>query len=140
MALFCIAFKRDFVSLLRFPFLNHNLVISYAIFSLCRLKHQYSCFSSYFCSRDFDVLLFVLRLTLLLLTAGISLALLFFVYSSTPRIVASTLPSVLSCSLLSSFLDTYIFPLCRLKHQYSCFPSYFCSRDFDVLLFVISWE
>ena len=41
MPLFC-AIKRDFVSFLMFPFLNHVQIISYAIFLVCFLKYPYS--------------------------------------------------------------------------------------------------
>ena len=62
-------------------------------FLLCRLKYAYNYFSSHFCFLGFVVLLFVHKLflsILLLLTAAISLSLLFSGYTQSPWIVAST--------------------------------------------------
>ena len=88
---------------MRFPLLNYVQVISCATPPICRLKNPFSCFSSHF-FLDFDILLFVFKLTLLLLAAAVSISLLFFVSSMSLRIVASTLSSVLA-SPLSYFLE-----------------------------------
>ena len=57
MALFCAAFRKDSVSLLRFPFLSHVNVFLCEISLVCRLKYPYSCFSSHFCFLVIVVLL-----------------------------------------------------------------------------------
>ena len=49
MALFCVAIKRNSVSLLRFPFLSYIYVFLCEMSLVNRLKHPKSCFSSYFC-------------------------------------------------------------------------------------------
>ena len=54
--LFCVGMRGDSVSVLRFPFCSHVLVILCEILLVCCLKYQYSCFSlpflfpSYCCS------------------------------------------------------------------------------------------
>ena len=48
MALFCVAIRRDSVSLLKFSFRSHVHVFSCRISLVCRLKYPYSCFSSLF--------------------------------------------------------------------------------------------
>ena len=47
--MFCDVIKRDSVSLVRFPFLNHVYVCLWEIPPVCCLKYPYSCFSSHFC-------------------------------------------------------------------------------------------
>ena len=77
MALFFAAIRRDSVSLLRFPFLNHVQVFSCENLLVCRLKCPYSCFSSNFCFLViFILLMFVF--TVLLLVVVISLPSCFF--------------------------------------------------------------
>ena len=74
MILFCAAFKIDSVSLSRFPFCCHVLVFSRKISPICCLKYQYSC--SHFWFLGLVIVLFILRLSVLLLAAVISLVLL----------------------------------------------------------------
>ena len=62
---------------MKFPF-SHIQIFLYAISLICHLKYVFCCFSSDFYFLDFVVLLFVLRLTLLLLTATICLFLFSF--------------------------------------------------------------
>ena len=59
MALFCVAIRRDSVSLLKFPFLTHVQVFLCEMLFISRLKHPYSCFSSYFCFLFIVILLFI---------------------------------------------------------------------------------
>ena len=82
MVLFCAAIRRDSVFLSKFPFFSYVQVFSWAIFSICCLKYPCSCFSFHFCFLAFVVFLSVLILSLLLLTAVISLSLLFLKESS----------------------------------------------------------
>ena len=105
MALFCVAIRRDSVSLLRFPFLSHLQVLSYEILFVCRLKYPYRCFSSYFCLLVI-VVLFIIVLFVLFLVAVIRLSMLFLMLSLSRRIDASTLFSMLASSLPPFFLDT----------------------------------
>ena len=56
MTLFCAVIRRDSVSLLKFPFLNHVQVFSCGMF-ISRLKHPYSCISSHFCFLSIVILL-----------------------------------------------------------------------------------
>ena len=60
-----------------FPFRRHVYIFLYAILSVCRLKYPYGYFSSHFCFLCFSFVLIVFMLSLLLLTAVISLSLLF---------------------------------------------------------------
>ena len=64
MVLFCATIKRDSRTLLMFSLLSYVRDILCAIPLVCRLMHPYSCFSSHFCSIDFIVFLFVLKLFL----------------------------------------------------------------------------
>ena len=67
-ASFSVAIKRYSVSLLRFSFRSHCLVISYASLLVCVLKYQYSCFFfTLFHFQYFVVLMFVPQLFLLIL-------------------------------------------------------------------------
>ena len=83
-ALFCVAIKREPVSLFRFPLFTSTQVMSCAISLIGRLKYPYICFSSYFVfSRFYFCLffLFVLKLIILLLlliVALFRLSLIFF--------------------------------------------------------------
>ena len=58
MALFCAAFRRDSVSLLKFPFLSHVQVFSCEMLFISRLKHPKCCFSSHFCVLVIVILLY----------------------------------------------------------------------------------
>ena len=49
MALFCIAIRRDSVSLLKLTFLSHVQVLSCVMLFISRLKCPWSCFPSHFC-------------------------------------------------------------------------------------------
>ena len=49
MALFCAAIRRDFVSLLKFPFLSQVQVFWYKMMFISYLKGPQICFSSHFC-------------------------------------------------------------------------------------------
>ena len=69
MALSCAAIRRDSVSLLRFPFLNHIQVFSCEVSLVCWLK---CCFSSHFCFLVIFVMLMP-GLFVLFLVAVISL-------------------------------------------------------------------
>ena len=71
MALFCAAIRRYSVSLLKFPFLRHVLVLSCQMFLISRLKRPWSCFSSHFCFLVFVILLSIV-LSVLFLMAVIS--------------------------------------------------------------------
>ena len=57
MALFCAAIKRDFVFILKFPFLSHVQVLSCEMLFISCLKHPWSCFLSRFCFQVFVILL-----------------------------------------------------------------------------------
>ena len=81
MVLFRVAIRRDSVSLLRFPFLNHIQVFSCAISFASLLKCPYSCFSSHFCFLAGEVVQLMLVSTVLFLIAVISLPLHFFLCS-----------------------------------------------------------
>ena len=48
-ALSCVAIRKDFVSLLKFPFLSKVQVFSCDILFISRLKHPWCCFPSHFC-------------------------------------------------------------------------------------------
>ena len=48
MILFCVAIRRDSVSLLRFPFLSHIHIFSSEISFVCRLNCPYSCFPHFY--------------------------------------------------------------------------------------------
>ena len=48
MALFCATIRRDSVSILKFPFLTHVLVLSCEMVFISRLKRPQSCFVSHF--------------------------------------------------------------------------------------------
>ena len=71
-ALFCAAFRRDSVSLLKFPFLSHVQFLSCEIPLVGLLECQNSCFAFHFCFLGVFVLL-MLVLSVLLLVAVISL-------------------------------------------------------------------
>ena len=77
MPLFWAAIRRDWVSLLKSPFLNHVQAFTFVISFLCRLKYPYNCFSSNFCFLVIAVLL-ILDLIMLFLVAVINLSLFFF--------------------------------------------------------------
>ena len=77
---FVFSISRNSVSLLRFPFLSHFQVFTFAILLVCCLKYLYSCFSSHFSSFYYTS---VLLLLLLLLVATISFCLISFMFSST---------------------------------------------------------
>ena len=66
MALFCAAIRRDFISLLKFPFLSHVQILSYEMF-ISRLKRPWSCFSSHFCFLIFFILLSIVLSVLFLM-------------------------------------------------------------------------
>ena len=70
-ALFCVAIRRDSISLLKFPFLNHVHIFSCEMLLISRLKPPQSCFSSHF---RFLVISFleILMLSVLFLRAVIS--------------------------------------------------------------------
>ena len=74
---FCVAIRRDSVSLLKFLLLRHVQVFSLEISSVCRLKYSYSCFSFYFSFLVVDLLIIIL--SVLFLVTVISLSLLFFI-------------------------------------------------------------
>ena len=99
MALFCVAIRRDSVSLLKFPFLSHVLVLSSEMF-ISRLKCPVSVFFLVF-SLAFVVLL-VIVLSVWFLMAVNSIPSSFSMLSSSRCIDAS---SMLESS--PSFLDTY---------------------------------
>ena len=96
MAFFCLAIRKDSVSLKRFPCFSHVQILSCEISLVCRLKYPYSCFSSHFCFLVIVVLL-VLVLFVLFLVAVIHSFLhdIFVVASMSRRFI------------LPSFLDTY---------------------------------
>ena len=73
-ALFCVAIRRDSVSLLRFHFLSYVQAFSLG----CRLEYPYSCFSFHFCFLVIVLLIFVKFV--LFLIAVISLSLLLPMY------------------------------------------------------------
>ena len=94
----------DSVPLLIFLPFCHVQVISCAIYSICYLKYPYSCFSPDFCLL-FVVLLFLLRLTLLLLPAVINISLHFFLLSLSPRIVVFTQSLMLAIPFLTHIVS-----------------------------------
>ena len=59
MALFCAAIRRDYISLLKFPFLSQVHVLSYEILFISRLKRPWSCFPSHFCFLVIVIVLFI---------------------------------------------------------------------------------
>ena len=117
--LFFVAIRRDSGDFIRFSFLIHVHFLSCKISLVCCLKYSYSCFSSNFCFLVIDVFLITV-LFVLFLVAVISLSLPAFMYSSSHRIDASTLSSMLVSSLPRSFCLTY--SLCRF-HLLKFFPS-----------------
>ena len=92
---------------------------------ICRLKNPYSCFPSHFC---FLVIVDLLILFVEFLVEVISLFL-FFSMSSSRRIDAPTLSSMLMRPLALSFLDTYCLSISSLscqgvKTSYLQFPKF----------------
>ena len=75
MALFRATIRRNFVSLLRFPFLSQCQILC-EIPRVCRLKYQYSCCTSHFCFLVIVVLLMFV-LFVLFVMAVLNLSLLF---------------------------------------------------------------
>ena len=104
-ALFCAAIRRDFVSLLRFPFLSHVHVLSCEMLLISHLKRPYIWFYSHFCFLVIMVPL-VLVLSVYFLVAVISLPSRFCMWSSSHCIYASTLSWILVSALQPSLLDT----------------------------------
>ena len=107
MALFCVAIRRDSVSLERFSFHSYVQVFWCEIWLVCLLKYPYSCFYSYFCFPVFVVALFVQMLLELLLAIVFSPSLLFLMSSSSPHIDESMHSLTLASPLSPPFLDTY---------------------------------
>ena len=68
--LFCVAIRRDSVSLLLLPFLSHDQIFSYEISLVCRLKCPYSCFSFYFCLLVIFVLLMLVWFVLFMIAVN----------------------------------------------------------------------
>ena len=101
MVSFCVAIKRDSVSLLMFTFLSNIQIFSYEISLVCRL-----CFPFYFCLQAIVVLL-IFMLHVLFLVAIISFLKIFLMLSSSPAIDVSTLFSMLASHLPASVLDSY---------------------------------
>ena len=87
MTLFCVAMRRDSVSLVRFLFLSHVQVFSCEILLICRLKYSYTCFTSHFCF----LVIVVLLILVLFVFAVISLSLIFFMYSLSRFIEVSSM-------------------------------------------------
>ena len=54
---FCVAIRRDSVSLIKFLFLCHFQVFLHKILLVCLLKCPYSCFSSCFC---FNIIIYII--------------------------------------------------------------------------------
>ena len=73
MALFCGAIRRDSVSLLKFPFCSHVLVLSCEMLLISRLKRPWSCFPSHFCFQVFVILLSIVLSVLFLMTVRVFL-------------------------------------------------------------------
>ena len=113
---FCVAIRKDSVSLIILPFLNHvdDFLCDFSL--VYPLRCPYSCFSSPF------RLLFLLRWCLWCLYCFLvvvnSFRLHSFIFSSCRSINASTLSWLLVSPLLSSVLDTYslsiFFPDCKV--------------------------
>ena len=95
----CAAISKDSISLLRFSIHSYVQFILRGISPFCRLKYLYICFSSHFC---FQLIVAVIS------NSTICISLLFLMYSSRPRIVASTLSSMLASAFSSTFLGTYL--------------------------------
>ena len=124
MALFCAAIRSDSVSILRYHFCSHALVISYKILSVCRLKYPHSC-SSHFFSLVF-LPLFVLMLVVLLMAIVIIFSMFFSMQSFRHRIDASTQASIL-LNTLHPFLDTYSLSMSSLVSKALCVVIIFLS-------------
>ena len=67
MALFCAAIRSDSVSLIKFPFLSHEQVLSREMLFNSHLKRPWSCFPSHFCFLVFVILLSILLSVLFLM-------------------------------------------------------------------------
>ena len=101
----CAAFRRDSVSLLKFPFLSQVHVFWCEMF-ISHLKRPKSNFFSQFCFLVVVILSSVV-LSVLVLIAVISPLSCFPMQSSSCCIDASTLSLMLAIPFLPSFLDTY---------------------------------
>ena len=100
MELFCAAFRRDSVSILKFSFRSHVSLFACEISLVYRLEYLYNCFS-------LSLLLFFLltfMLPVLILVAVISLPLPFFLFVV---FNALTLSLILASLLPLPFLDIY---------------------------------
>ena len=102
MALFCAAFGRDSVYLLRFSFLSRVKIFSLEVSPVCRLKYLYICFSFDFCF----LVIVVLLMLVLFLVVVISLSLLFLCRH---RVIVLMHPRYLQCGrvFFLLFFDTY---------------------------------
>ena len=102
MTLFCDAFRRDSVPLLKFPFLSHVQVLSCEMLFISRLKRP-SCFPSHFCFPVIVILLLIV-LSVYFLMAVISPRSCFSMKSSKmPKyLLVSFSPSVLILSWFGS--------------------------------------
>ena len=118
MALFSAAIRRDWVSLLRFPFRNYAQVFSCEISLVCHLKYPYSCFPSRFFFLVI-IVLFIFMLSMQFLVAVISLSLLFL---CSPRVLVLIHLQRIQCNcvlLLFLFLTHWVC-LCHLLDVRPC--------------------
>ena len=120
MSLFCVDVREDSVSLLSFPFCSYDKVLSCEISFACRLKYQFSCFSSHFCF----LLIVVLMILVLLVFFLVSVINLFFFGSF--YMVSNHCISILTLSLVQlipfppSFPITYGLLLASLGYNTWC--------------------
>ena len=118
MVLFCVAIRRDSVSLLRFPFLSHIQVFSCEMLLISHLKRPYSYFSSHFCFLVIVILL-VFMLSVLFGDCNQSSSALFYVvfklsYQCVNAVVNAGSP------LPPSFLDTYSLSTSSMGYNALC--------------------
>ena len=120
MTLFCVAIRRNSLSLLKFPILGQFQVFSWGIYFVYRLKYPYSWFF-HFC---FLVIfaLFIFKLPALFLVTVISL--------SIPCVDALMLSSMLATLLPLSFLDKYSLSMSSLECWTLCI----------IISFLIFWS
>ena len=105
-ALFCAAIRRDYVSLIKVPFLSQVHVFSCEMLFIIRLKRPWSCFPFHFCFLVIVILLAIV-LSVLFLMSVISPLSCFSMLSSSHCMDVSTLSLMLASPLPLSFLGTY---------------------------------
>ena len=117
MALFCATIRRDSVSLLRFPFLNHAHIFSCVMLFISRLKRPWSCFSSHFCFLIIVVLL-VLMLSVSFLVAVINPS---CVFLCSLRVVVSMRQRCIRCWQVL-FLTSFLIHIVCQRHLWDVLP------------------